>query len=33
MNEDGYDLWSRGPDQKDDGGKEGSDDVKNWREK
>lgn len=33
MNEDGFDLWSRGPDQKDDGGKEGSDDVKNWKEK
>ncbi len=33
MNESEYDLWSRGPDQKDDGGKEGSDDVKNWREK
>lgn len=33
MNEDEYDLWSRGPDGKDDGGKEGSDDVKNWREK
>jgi len=33
MNQDGYDLWSRGPDGKDDGGKEGSDDVKNWIEK
>jgi len=33
MNEDGYDLWSRGPDGKDDGGKEGSDDIKNWIEK
>jgi general secretion pathway protein G len=33
MNEEGFDLWSRGKDQKDDGGKEGSDDVKNWREK
>jgi general secretion pathway protein G len=33
MNENEYDLWSRGPDGKDDGGKEGSDDVKNWREK
>lgn len=33
MNEDGYDLWSRGKDQKDDGGKEGSDDLKNWVEK
>jgi general secretion pathway protein G len=33
MNEEGYDLWSRGKDQKDDGGKEGSDDIKNWVEK
>ncbi len=33
MNEGEYDLWSRGPDGKDDGGKEGSDDVKNWIEK
>jgi general secretion pathway protein G len=33
INEDGYDLWSRGPDTKDDGGKEGSDDIKNWVEK
>ena len=33
MHEDGYDLWSWGPDQKDDGGKEGSDDVKNWLER
>ncbi len=33
INEDGYDLWSRGPDLKDDGGKEGSDDIKNWVEK
>lgn len=30
VNQDGYDLWSRGLDGKDDGGKEGSDDVKNW---
>ena len=30
INEDTYDLWSRGPDGKDDGGKEGSDDVVNW---
>jgi len=30
VNEDGYDLWSLGKDRKDDGGKEGSDDVKNW---
>mgnify|MGYP002261085459 CR=1 FL=1 len=28
MNENEYDLWSVGPDQKDDGGKESSDDVK-----
>ena len=33
VNEDGFDLWSRGPDGKDDGGKEGSDDIKNWIEK
>lgn len=33
VNEDGYDLYSRGPDGKDDGGKEGSDDIKNWIEK
>lgn len=33
MNEDGFDLWSRGSDGKDDGGKEGSDDIKNWKEK
>jgi general secretion pathway protein G len=33
MNEDGYDLWSKGKDLKDDGGKEGSDDIKNWIEK
>ncbi|MDO8631025.1 MAG: type II secretion system major pseudopilin GspG [Phycisphaerales bacterium] len=33
MNEDGYDLWSKGKDGKDDGGKEGSDDIKNWIEK
>ncbi|MCO6437454.1 MAG: type II secretion system major pseudopilin GspG [Phycisphaerae bacterium] len=33
VHEDGYDLWSRGPDGKDDGGKEGSDDIKNWIEK
>lgn len=32
-NEDGYDLWCRGPNKKDDGGKEGSDDIKNWVEK
>ena len=33
IHEDGYDLWSRGPDRTDDGGKEGSDDIKNWIEK
>lgn len=33
FNEDGYDLWSRGQDGVDDGGKEGSDDIKNWVEK
>lgn len=33
FNEDGYDLWSRGPNGEDDGGKEGSDDIKNWSEK
>ena len=33
VNQDGYDLWSRGLDGKDDGGKEGSDDIKNWIEK
>ncbi len=33
MNEEGYDLWSWGPNREDDGGKEGSDDIKNWREK
>jgi general secretion pathway protein G len=33
FNEDGYDLWSTGPDGKDDGGKSGSDDVKNWIER
>ncbi len=33
INEDGYDLWSWGPDVKDDGGKEDSDDIKNWIEK
>jgi len=27
----GYDLWSRGPDGRDDEGAEGSDDVVNWR--
>lgn len=33
VNQEGYDLWSKGLDQKDDGGKEGSDDIKNWIEK
>ncbi len=33
VNEDSYDLWSLGPDGNDDGGKEGSDDIKNWIEK
>lgn len=33
FHEDGFDMWSRGPDRKDDGGKEGSDDIKNWIEK
>jgi len=33
VNQDGYDLWSKGLDSKDDGGKEGSDDIKNWIEK
>jgi len=33
IHEDGYDLWSRGPDGEDDDGKEGSDDVKNWKER
>ncbi|MCH8966365.1 MAG: type II secretion system major pseudopilin GspG [Planctomycetes bacterium] len=33
FHEEGFDLWSRGPDMKDDGGKEGSDDIKNWIER
>ena len=33
VHEDGFDLWSRGPDLEDSGGKEGSDDIKNWIEK
>ncbi len=33
VNEDGFDLWSIGPDGNDDSGKEGSDDIKNWVEK
>ncbi len=33
VHEDGYDLWSRGPNKEDDDGKEGSDDIKNWIDK
>jgi general secretion pathway protein G len=33
FNETEYDLWSRGRDGNDDGGKAGSDDLKNWLEK
>lgn len=33
VNAETYDLWSSGSDQKDDGGKEDSDDVKNWVER
>lgn len=33
VHEDGFDLWCRGPDREDNGGKEGSDDIKNWIEK
>lgn len=33
VHEDGFDLWSRGPDGKDNDGKEDSDDIKNWFEK
>ena len=33
FHEDGFDLWSRGPDTKDDGGKAGSADIKNWIER
>jgi len=33
VHEDGYDLWSYGPDGEDNEGKEGSDDVKNWKER
>jgi general secretion pathway protein G len=32
FHEDSFDLWSSGPDGKDDEGKEGSDDIKNWVE-
>lgn len=30
FHKDGFDLWSCGPDREDNGGKEGSDDIKNW---
>lgn len=33
VNVDTYDLWSNGPDQKDDSGKADTDDVKNWVER
>ncbi len=33
VNTDSYDLWSVGPDGKDDGGRSGSDDIKNWTER
>ncbi|MGB2988222.1 MAG: type II secretion system major pseudopilin GspG [Phycisphaerae bacterium] len=33
IHEEGYDLWSGGPDGEDNSGKEGSDDIKNWIEK
>ena len=33
IHEDGYDLWSTGPDKEDNDGKEGSDDIKNWIDK
>ena len=33
MNEGEYDLWSHGPDKKNDEGKKGSDDIKNWKDK
>jgi len=33
MNQEDYDLWSWGPDREDNGGKAGSDDIKNWIEK
>jgi general secretion pathway protein G len=33
IHEDGYDLWSTGPDKEDNDGKEGSDDIKNWLDK
>jgi len=33
VHEEKYDLWSRGRNLEDDGGKAGSDDIKNWIEK
>ena len=33
VHEDGFDMWSRGPDGEDNDGKEDSDDIKNWIEK
>lgn len=33
VNEEEFDLYSMGPDMQDDGGKEGSDDIKNWVER
>jgi len=33
VNEEKYDLWSKGPNREDDGGRAGSDDIKNWIEK
>ena len=33
FHEEEYDLWSRGPNRDDDGGRSGSDDIKNWIEK
>ena len=33
VNEESFDLYSMGPNLTDDGGKEGSDDIKNWIER
>lgn len=33
FHEDGFDLWSYGPDGKNDDGSESSDDIKNWIER
>lgn len=33
VNETSYDLWCYGPDGQDDGGRAGSDDIKNWAER